>query len=105
MVLTVFCLWLGWNVKVVQLRRTAMQEIREHGGFVFFKSTVEGPFEADGRTLISADFPMTWEPAIPFVRIVMGDRPVLMIQIQKKADLELVKRLFPESNLIDAATH
>lgn len=99
-VVTALGVWLGWNVNVARQRRDALQLFREHGGLIFWKGDVEGPIEANGRTLESTNVPLSREPVSRLVRYVVGDRPVLMIQIANETDQELARRLFPESEVV-----
>ena len=108
-VVTVFCLWLGWNVQIVHERNAMRDKIRRNGGWVVIESsakgfiTSQGPVEYNGGQITypasleiretSPDF----QPLNPIsiVRRMLGDENVVMVQVKRESEVESVQRVFP----------
>src|SRR5262249_51539192 len=79
---TVFCVWLGWQANIVQKRKAAIAELEGAGGIV------------------------TPEPALPFWRYWMGDKGVQVMYLTEVdalkigiVKLEMFQARLPEANL------
>src|SRR5262245_33675445 len=89
---TVFCVWLGWQVSIVHERKAALAK----PGIV---ERVVYPGDDEWNKADSV-------PTLPFWRYWMGDRPVPSIILSEDHALEVglpgtdeLQRVFPDSNL------
>jgi hypothetical protein len=101
---TLFALWLGWELKFIRDRRSflkSMDELRE----------AELAQAATGLTVAFGGLGWTFQGApavavrIPFWRRWLGDEPqieLILPQSSTDADMENAKRLFPEA-IVDKA--
>src|SRR4051794_36429725 len=80
---TIFCVWLGWQVSIVRERKGLIALVSQVGGATY---ALEEPWVDPG------------DPG--FIRRILGDKPWLHIALPKKHDPDLlssVDRAFPEA--------
>ena len=102
LVIAAFAVWLGWNTAIVRQRTAMRDQIRHSGGYVILDNAVEGPLDEQGREIIGSqafDF-SGGDSQIHFVRRLLGDERVLLIQVTDKSRLDEIKRVFPESVVV-----
>ncbi len=96
-VITLACLWLGWNAQVVGLRRETLRAVEENGGRAIGWNTM-----LDDRSPSSAQF----NSAVSWVRRLLGDHVVEVIYLPSSAfsayDGERIQAVFPEAVLLPA---
>jgi hypothetical protein len=92
---TIFCVWLGWNYRIVAERKALIELVIASDGIVREQSESDNPFDA-------------WEPPappppVPLIREWMGDSGVAYfynLDKLSKADIARLRVAFPESHLI-----
>ena len=99
-VVTVFCVWLGWNAKIVHQRAAMREQIVALGERGRFNPVADMDLRAIPRASAMHAIPMIWS--------VLGARPVSTIGVRFddrtwKAMLPEIHRLFPEATLIDCS--
>jgi hypothetical protein len=102
LLLTAVCLWLGWNVQIVQERNFMRHEIRRNGGYLILEHTVQHPLDAnDNQVMGNRTFNIQGHARqIPFVRRLLGDTPVQLIQVRRKVEVAGTRRVFPECKVV-----
>ncbi len=99
-VVTVLCLWLGWNANIV-LERKAFIEMLKRQGHNPYRATISpnDPFGATGGTVFRGPGKFRANP-LPWVRRMLGDEPVPILGLPDDMDAAQVRRvrkLFPET--------
>ena len=97
---TLFCVWLGYSLNWIRQRRQELVWARSHGQ-VFLDGISKNCYTPKGQAIELVDNPAPWQ-----IRI-LGERGVWVIYIQtpSKPDAEFVqhvqsiKRLFPEARV------
>lgn len=87
-VVTVFAVWLGWELSFIKERKASIRLIRDKYGSVYTSSDL-------------ADRPVTDLVSIPFWRRMLGDEAVQMVRLTpafSDNDLRNVQRIFPEAD-------
>jgi hypothetical protein len=90
-VLTIVCLWLGWQVNTVWQRRGLLNLITERGGAYLFVAD-SNPFEAADREPLE----------LSYIQIRLRDELVRWIEVPQdfaERDLQRIRRAFPEAEL------
>ena len=87
-VVTVFAVWLGWELKFIRDRKALRNWLAANGGGV----TVQNPKGFDGDYYHEV-------VAIPFWRSWMGDEPIAYFDAPplSRAEIERLTKAFPES--------
>ena len=104
--MTVFCLWLGWNVQIVHERNAMRHKIRRDGGWVVIENPAKGPDIAQGpvndegteipdHVFRVFDIETDGVNPIPLVRRMLGDEFVVMVRVKRESEVESVQRIFP----------
>ena len=92
-VVTVLCLWLGWNVHQVQQRKEWLEYIQANGAAIWSE-------EPPRRTTRSKNYPADH---LPLIRRLLGAHPIGTIQLSHgrftEDDLARVTGLFPEADV------
>ena len=94
-VVTVVCVWIGWNINIVRQRKIAIAEIGELGG---------GPVY--GENLSPQEVASYGLPQISFWRSWLGDKAVVQLILpceyqEDKEKSERIVALFPERVLFE----
>jgi hypothetical protein len=107
-VLTVGCLWLGWNVNIVQQRQAMLKEIETSGGRFWTDDAyweIQGT-RFDGRTMVKVvDYrndPTLLARRLPTWRYWLGDAPIYLIDCRDsgmRVQADRARKLFPEAQV------
>jgi hypothetical protein len=102
-VVTVFGIWLGWQLHFVTRRKQAINWLEEAGGLAIHSSWVrDDPSLARDRPDV-----LNW-PQLPFWRRWLGDETIVEIWIPKdaynEANIARLAKCFPEAVLRDPKT-
>ena len=93
--LTLFCIWLGWNVHQVRERESVLRYLRD-------PARQQALFPEEAAPL------KPWR-SLPFIWSVLGAQPVAIIKLDRyensEDDCRQIQRLFPEATVMreDAA--
>jgi len=106
-VVTVFAVWLGWNVNIVQQRRAARTRSKPHSiGVVEWAhaTTAQDREYIDPRIAAIAKSKgcrkradPTAGPHIAAIRRWLGDEPIGLVAVWNESDFPSVSALFPEA--------
>src|SRR5690348_7256064 len=99
---TIFCVWLGWQWRLVHERRTLRARILEQGGSVY-GDELSLQYRADEVVRMNVNGTDARVPPIPLLRRVIGDERVLLISsgFKSEAELALVRGAFPEAQVLE----
>jgi len=98
--LTGFCLWLGWTVQIVRERKAMTYQVRRNGGYVILQQHTLGPLDANDKEIIGSQlFDVIRDGQVSWVRRLLGDEFAKHIQVKQVAEVDSVKRVFPECDV------
>ena len=97
-VITLLCLWLGWQVKIVRDRQTVRQQLAARGAQI----RELPPPEVRQGISYDLDFQYAEAHGPPWYRVLLGDVAVATIYFPKIAteDLQQASRYFPEATVL-----
>jgi hypothetical protein len=90
--ITLLCVWLGWQASIVQHRKRALAEYQAKGVFQFSETPL---------------YPGAELPSLPLVRRWLGDKPIRRVQYVRhlpgfsEADLTRLQKVFPEAEFAE----
>ena len=96
---TVLCVWIGWNANIVRERKSILAEIERTIGPI--KIGVLEEAEADHANIKIAQNEFEWA-RVSRIRRMLSDRTYLSVHVPGPIDARLAERLeiaFPESHL------
>jgi hypothetical protein len=111
-VVTLACVWLGWNANVVHQRRAMLADVESRGGRI-----IVGYALFQGSELVSAD-PSSWraprsfssltmlpgDQNLSWIRALLGDRTIAVIYLPSGEfaddDAQRIQAAFPEALLL-----
>ena len=89
--LTIGCLWLGWNVRIVNQRRDMLGDIRSRGA-----ETIE--WMANGGVVVFSDSEISW------TRQLLGDLNIAFVYLPSAEfssyEAQRIQDVFPEAVLL-----
>jgi hypothetical protein len=91
LLVTLFCVWLAWQVRVVRDRQAMRVLIKERRSIVTTLKDWQPPLGATPPKI-----------SVPFWRKWMGDEPIIEVILSHKldsAEMEQVRALFPEAQV------
>jgi hypothetical protein len=91
LLVTLSCVWLAWQVRIVRERQAMRVFIKEHRSIVTTLKDWQSPSGATPPQI-----------NVPFWRIWMGDEPIVEVILSHKldhAEMEQVRALFPEAKV------
>ncbi len=87
--MTLLCVWLGWNVYQVRQREAVLQYLQQHQIYM----------EATNPYLVHP-----WRRSLPFMWSWLGAKPVgyimLPVSLYSDGDCRTVQQLFPEATVV-----
>ena len=110
--LTLACLWLGWNVRVVNQRREMLKDVESRGGRVIAGSTLinGAPPAAQGGSAgvwsssISSLTILPMDGRVSWPRKLLGDHTIAVMYLPSSEfyadDAERIQEVFPETLLL-----
>ena len=106
LVVTALCLWLGWNVNVVRLRRAVLAQVPNDIGVVEWKIATRATDRdhLDARIASIKDSTHCRRHAAPsagprlsLIRRWLGDEPIGVVALWNESDFHRISSLFPEA--------
>ncbi|HEY2840785.1 MAG TPA: hypothetical protein VGJ26_16630 [Pirellulales bacterium] len=97
-VVTIFAIWLKWELNFVHERKEAIGAARHNPGH----EPIDDLADDTVFVIFPGDSPNTGNPRLPFWRIWLGDQPVAGVATPPDASDETIhkwKRLFPEAEV------
>jgi hypothetical protein len=84
-VVTLFAAWLGWNVSIVNARRTLRQSALKDATFI--------------RPVLNVQVAPAKTPELSIWRKWLGDEPTELLRLRTKTEADRAKTLFPEATI------
>lgn len=97
---TLFCVWLGWQVSIVRERKAVLRLIGERdGNFAVYEPIKDDPTSPWYPGPTDEDYP---PDLIPWYRLIMSDLHVWHIYTGSMSSVEVdrARRAFPEAEVI-----
>ena len=104
LLMTLLCVWLAWQVRIVRERQALMAFLKEQGGTTMTLKDWRDP-SAYGGYAPSGSAPSVVAPpqiSVPFWRQWMGDEPIVEVVYppdSAESDIESARAAFPEAEV------